>query len=277
MVRTSIAAFSALLLSATLSAQAPAPAPVAPVPAADPALPEQLKTLKTMIADPKMEEDFRAITLIQKLGTDLEKRNPKDLEKIAKGLGDVFKTGKVRPPDNAHVYTEASKVLALLNEDGAKELAKALTDTRLKDRDYVVVRAQMMVELGRTKDVKQIDWLLDQARTSPHDAIMAAGGEALGFFENADIKQKREIVDKLIKRYGEVHAKATQPEPTDPTQPIDLSPQNARETLNKIQSKWTSTISTLTGQNFTGYLEWQRWLNKNPNWVPRGASKKKTT
>ncbi|MBK8098403.1 MAG: hypothetical protein IPK26_14935 [Planctomycetes bacterium] len=273
----SIVAFA--LLCAVGAAQAPA-APAAPAgPAAiplDPDLPDQLKQLKAMIADPKMEEDFRAVTLIQKLGIEPEKRNPKDVEKLAKGLGDVFKTGKVRPAGSAHIYSEASKALGKLGEVAGKELAKAVTDNRLKDKDYVPLRAQMMVDLGRTRDEKQIDWLLDMARTSPHNDIMAAGGEALGFFENADLKKKREVVDRLIKRYGELHGKATQPDPTDPGAPVDFTPQNARETLNKVEGKWTATLSTLTGQNFTSFMEWQRWLNKTPNWTPRGATKKKT-
>lgn len=250
------------LLAAVLAAQAPAPI------ANDPALPEQFKELKAMAANAKMEDDFRAVGLLQKLAADYGKHNAAEQQKIAKALGDVFRTGKVRPPDKPTLYQETGAALAKMGDNGAIELQKAITDPRLKDRDYAPLRAKLIVELGRTKDEKQVDWLLDQARRSPSDDIMAAAGEALGNFTGLEVKKRREVVKDLLKKFGEVHAKATQPDPIDPNAPIDFSPQNARETLAKIEGRWVATLRALTGQSFTSYQEWQRWQNKNPNWAP---------
>ena len=57
-----------------------------------------------MVANRKMEQDFPAIGLIQDLKKDLDKRNPKDLPKLAKGIGDVFKTGKTRKGGQDLIY-----------------------------------------------------------------------------------------------------------------------------------------------------------------------------
>jgi hypothetical protein len=251
------------LLCAAAGAQAPAAAPVQ-----DAALPEQLKELKTMLGDRKMDEDFRAINLIQQLGKDADKRHPKDAAAIVKALGGVYRTGKQRPPDQAHVYREAADALAGYGAEGAKELQKAITDERLKGREYVPVRAHMLAALGRSKDEKQVEFLLQQALRSPDDDIMAAAGEALGNFTALPIKPRRELVKDLVGRYGEWHLKATQPDPTDPNAPIDFGPQNARQTLTKIEGKWNATLRALTGQSFGNAPDWQRWINKNKDWEP---------
>jgi hypothetical protein len=242
----------------------------AAAPALDAALPDQLKDLKTMLLDRKMDEDFRAINLIQQLAKDAAKRHPKDADRIVKALAAVFRTGKLRPPDQAHVYREAADALAQYGPEGAKELQKAIADERLSGRDYVSVRVSMLTALGRSKDDKQVEFLLQQALRSPDDDVMAAAGEALGNFTALPIKQRREVVKDLVGRYGEWHMKATQPDPTNPNAPIDFGPQNARQTLNKIEGKWNATLRALTGQSFGNAPDWQRWLNKNKDWeAPR--------
>lgn len=261
--------FAGLVLAPLAFAQAAA-TPPAPV---DPTLPDRLKELRSMVVQPKMEEDFRAVDLIQTLTKDTDKRNPKDLDLIVKALGDVFRTGKVRPADRAHLYDEAAKQLGKLGADGARELVKAVTDNRFKARDYSPVRAKLLTEIGHTKDEKQVDFLLEQALRSPDNDVMGVAGEALGNFTSLEIKHRREVVKQLVSRYGEWHGKATQPESSDPKAPVDFSPQNARETLNRIQGRWNSALSALTGQAFTSAPDWQRWINKNRDWVPPGGKK----
>src|SRR5688572_21659763 len=100
-LRRSLSRCCLLLVAFPLLAQAPVPAPVPPV---DPALPDQLKELKQMVADPKMTLDFQAVGLIQTICKELDKRNPKDKERLARGLGEVFRTGKVRPADKDLLY-----------------------------------------------------------------------------------------------------------------------------------------------------------------------------
>ncbi|MEO6597570.1 MAG: hypothetical protein ABIP94_22735, partial [Planctomycetota bacterium] len=102
---TVLSLWGALLTAGSALAQTPEPAP-------DPDLGNQLKELKSIVSDRDMKDDFRAITLIQKLGKEPDKINPKDAEKIAKALGDVFKTGKVRPPEKDILYRETADALA---------------------------------------------------------------------------------------------------------------------------------------------------------------------
>jgi hypothetical protein len=260
-----------LWLAAAGLAQAPPAAPAAPVPAVDPALPELLKELKAMVGDLKMREDFRAINLVQKLVENPDQRNPKDKERIAKALGDVFRTGKVRAADKDHLYREAGDALGKLGEDGGKELMKVLEDARHKDA--LALQAHLILALGRTQDGRQVEWLTDTATRSQHDEIRGAAGEALGNFVAIDAKQKRDIVKALIREWGSLHQMATTPDPTDPNAPQSTNPQNARRTLRVIEGRWMATLTKLTGASHSQFPDWQRWLNKNPNWVPPGAKK----
>ncbi len=255
-----------VLFAGWLGAQQPA----TPPPPVDPALPDQLKELKAMVADTKMVADFNAIGLMQKLVGGLDARNPKDKERIAKALGDVFRTGKLRTAEKEILYREASDALAKLGADGAKELAKAVTDARFKDA--IPLQAHMIVALGKTEDDKQVEWLVDTATRSTHDELKAAAGEALGNYSSLDIKVRREVVKSLIRDWGSLNQKATQPESNDPSAPINLEPQNARKTLRAVEGKWIATLTKLTGVSQSGFADWQRWLNKNPNWV--GPTKK---
>lgn len=257
------------LVLASAVAQKPAPTPPPPV---DPALPEQCKELKSLVAEPKMTADFQAISLVQKLAKDLEPRNPKDKERIARAFGDVFSTGKLRPADKDILYRETADALAKFEADGAKELAKVLGDARFKDA--IPLRAHLILALGKTKDEKQVDWLVDQTTRSPHDELRAAAGEALGNYGALDLKGRREVVKQIVREWGSLHSSATTAAPTDPNMPIDPGPENARKTLRAVEGKWNATLGVLTGLSMTQFADWQRWLNKNPGWSSPAAPKK---
>jgi hypothetical protein len=269
MVQTLLRSCLWLLVALPLFAQAPGAAPELPL---DPTLPDQLKELKQLVSDPKMVGDFQAIGLIQALTKELDKKNPKDKERLAKGLGEVFRTGKVRPADKDSLYKEASDALAKLSTDGSKELAKAVVDPRFKE--LIAVQAHMMLSIGKTEDDKQVELLLDTTARSPHDQLRAASGEALGCFTSLEIKQRREVVKTILREWGSLHQKATTADNPNPGAPIDPAPANARKTLREVEGKWNTTLQKLTGTSFTAFPDWQRWLNKNQNWVPPSPPKK---
>ncbi|MFM1871207.1 MAG: hypothetical protein RL398_629 [Planctomycetota bacterium] len=255
------------LLAAAAAAQAPDQGPQP-----DPQLPARLKELKDLVGDKKGAMDFQAIGLIQVLTKEPDKLHAKDKEKIAKALGDVFRAGKVRAADQDILYREAADALAKFGKDGAKELFKAVENKRFDD--LIPLRGHLLLALGRTQDDGQVDYLLETATRSPHDELRAAAGESLGEFTALDGKPRREVVKQLIREWGSLHAKATQPDPTDPSAPIDMGPQNARKTLRFIESKWQRTLTKLTGVQNSQFAEWQRWLNKNPNWPIPPSPKK---
>ena len=271
MVQTLAPRAAALLLAAWLLHPLAAQTPAAAVPPVDPALPDQLKELKSLVAEPKMIADFQAIGLIQKLCKDLAARNPKDKERLAKALGDVFRTGKLRPKDKDILYRETADALAQFGTDGSKELAKVIADARFKD--LIELQAHLILALGRTKDPQHVDWLLETTTRSHRDELRAAAAEALGSYDELELRTRREVVKAIIREWGGLHQQATSPDPTDPNQPIPAQPQNARRTLRAVEGKWNATLQKLTGNSNSTFTDWQRWLNKNPGWVPPGSKK----
>jgi hypothetical protein len=253
-------AMAASLFAGTLQAQKKA------VPPADPNLPARLSELKKFAKDRKMRQDFQAIGSIQNLAKDPAKWNPKDADKITKTLGDLYKLGKVRTGGKDILYREAADALAKFEVKGAKPLAKAAVNKRFKDN--LSLRAHLVRSLGKTKDPKQIKYILELTSRSPHDELRAASGEALGNFSEAKVRTQRDIVKEIIKAWGSLDSKATQAVSNDPNGPQDFGPQNARRTLRAAEGKWVATLQKLTGVSQTKFRDWQRWQNKNKSWKP---------
>ncbi|MFK7742612.1 MAG: HEAT repeat domain-containing protein [Planctomycetota bacterium] len=256
-----------LALLVPLLALGPLHAQKAKEPPNDPQLSEHLKRLKSLVKDRKMTGDFTAISLMQKLDKELEKKNSKDKKKIVKALGGVFTTGKVREGARDVLYREAADLLAKLGEQGgAKALAKSEANKRFDDN--VSLRAHLLKALGKTEDADHIDYLLDVTTRSHIDALRAASGEALSNFTKAKLRQKREIVEQIIRTWGSLHSDATRAVNLDPNEPVDFNPQNARRILRACEGHWIRTLQKLTGVSQSKFPEWQRWLNKNRGWKP---------
>ena len=262
---TSMATYPvASLLAALVLGHGAALAQKAKEPPVDPLVPKRVTELKSYVKNRKMTDDFQAIGLMQALTKSPADQNSKDKKKIAKGLGDVFKLGKVREGRKDVLYREAADGLAKYEQDGAKELAKYVENKRFKDN--LSLRAHMLKALGKTQDDKQIDYLIEVTSRSPHDELRAAAAEALGNFTEAKIKDKREIVKMIIRTWGSQHSLASQPVSSDPSAPIDFGPQNARRILRACEGKWVATLQKLTGVSLTKFPDWQRWQNKNKRW-----------
>lgn len=81
-------------------------------------------------------------------------------------------------------------------------------------------------------------------------SIVAAAGEALGGYKDADIKIKKEAVKEILKIYGSIANQAREPRNT-----------TAQKRLRIIQKSMELGLKTLTGQNIVGAFNWQRWWN----------------
>ena len=244
----------------------------APAASQDPTLPALLAELDDLVKDRKMEQDLQAIALVRRLASAPQAMHPKDHDRVARALGAVFRTGRLRPVDRLQLYEETAQALGTFGADGAKELRKAAEDSRF-GRDYVRFRATLIDNLGRTQDPKQVEWLLEQALRSPEDDIMAAGGGALGYHKDMELRQRRDVVKRLLVRWGELESKSSVPDNNNPGAPVNFGPQNARATLGRVRARWHGTLATLTGQNHRSFEDWQRWLNKNPDWTPPASAK----
>ena len=252
------------LIAAMVLSQGAAPAQQRQEPPVDKLIPKRISELKGYIKNRKMTDDFQAIGLMQSLTQAPEQQNSRDKKKVAKGLGDCFKLGKVREGGRDRIYRQAADALAKYGADGAKELAKYIDNKRFKDN--LSLRAHMLRALGKTQDDKQIDYLIEVTSRSHHSELRAASGEALGNYTNADIKDKREIVKMIIRAWGSLESEASRPVGNDPNGSVDFGPGNAQAILGACRGKWRTTMQKLTGVTNRDFRQWQRWENKNKRW-----------
>lgn len=242
-----------VLLPGLAAAQVP-PTPKGP----DKEVAEKIALLKDVLADKKFAREAEGVEAIDKLliksraGLD-----PKDQTAIVKALESVLTTGKQRPADKTELYVGAAQALGYCGTEGAKVLRDVYAGKRYPEKpEWLPFREHVLKNLGRTKDESMVKFLVNEAVRSPHAALAAAAGEALGNFEESKEPLRKEIVGDLLKNYGELAEKASQ-------LGTNIDAQNAQDRLAAVQEKWNATLAKLTRQNFTSFREWQAWHNKN--------------
>lgn len=263
MKRSPVAALFAVLLSTVAPfGLLPAQTPPATPPAAkgpDKEVAEKIAVLKEAVADRKLAregEGLQAIDfLLTKSRAGLE---AKDQQAVVKALDGVLSTGKVRPPEKVELYIGAAAALGYCGADGAKVLKSAYLDkSRYPEKpDWVRLREQLLKNLGRTKDESMVKFLINEAKGNNEASLQAIAGEALGNFEDSKEAIRKEIVDQLLTKYGELSEQASQ-------LGTNIQAQNAQDRLATLQDKWNSTLAKLTRQNFTKFREWQAWYQKH--------------
>jgi hypothetical protein len=221
---------------------------------------QKLKDLKAIAADKSGAHDAEAAPII----TDLLKKhdggmNEKDTEEVVRGLRGVLVDSKLRDAHNMNMYKAAAYALGQFKADGAKVLKELYKDHRFPEKpDWVPLREEFLKALGKTKDEASIKFLLDETVRNPEKALMAAGGEALGNFEGSkQVPFRREIVETMLHKYGELDSKSRVGDPSN------VEAQNARDYLAVISDKWNTTLSKMTHQNHRTYPDWNTWYNKN--------------
>ena len=239
----------------------------------DPEVSRQLDELKKALQDRRMRYDAQAVGIIGSLreahGKGLHKT---DERKAVTAMGRVFV--RRRDVEHTHIYLAAAEFLGDCGDPGARALVKALESKHIKGREFAELRGEIVVNLGRTRDQKQIKLLLKLIRSSPDNEVLAGAGEALGYYTAAPLKTRRQIVKEILSIYGGHDTKARDPHVVRGGWPQDFSKQNARETRDAVQPSWNATLSTLTGQDIHDYLAWFQWHKKNPNWKGPGDADK---
>jgi|KBSSwiStaDraftv2_1062776.scaffolds.fasta_scaffold233791_2 hypothetical protein len=220
---------------------------------------EKLAALKDVVEDRKCARDGEApdliTVLVQKWQAGLADKDKKD---VIKGLGNVFATGKLREPEKAQIYIATAAALGQLGPDGAKPLQDAFEGKKIPDKEaWVPVREGMLKAIGRTKDESRVKFLLDVARRDSEAPLQAAAGEALGNFDESKQDLRKEVVNGLLIKWGEMDSRARV------IDPADIEAQNQRKRLAVISGKWNDTLRRLTKQQFDNFPEWQEWMNKN--------------
>lgn len=227
----------------------------------DPVIAEQVKQFKAAIKDRKGARDAEATNLIDKFLGGYPKMHQKDQLAVRKALQDCLVGRVKRDPENTTLFVGAAAALGQMGADGAKILLKAYKSSKFKKQ--VTLRAVFVRNIGKTKDLRQVEFLLERASRDPDDEIMEAAGGTLRNFADAKLSVRKNIVKELIKKFSEVHGKSR----------ASLASGNAqvkrsKERLAAISRDWNQTLNSLTKQSIHSAPDWQRFYNKNKdrNW-----------
>ena len=251
------------LVACALAAQKADPPPP------DPALGEKIKLFQSAIKDRKRARDVEATGLVDQMLIACKAGvHPKDRKAVLKALEECLTSSRVkRQPAQKGIFVAVAHALGnVMGAEGARVLVKAYASPKFEpERDWIELRTEFLRCVGKTKDPKQIKFLLERARRDPHDAIMRAAGEALGNYHELDQKWRKDIAKQLIKKFSEIHGKSL-----GSLNPGDPIVKKAKDTLASISRDWNATLKKLTGQqDIERADEWQRFYNKNKgkNWA----------
>lgn len=228
----------------------------------DPQVSEDISSFRELVADKKMSKDLEARAYLAKWVQDFDTMHAKDQAKVVTTLAEVFTKAKPREPEKIELYDATAVALSRMGKGGAKALQAAFTNSRFRKPEWVPLRSRLIASLGQTKELAYQDFILDTALRDPEDQIMAKAGEALANYEKADIKVRREIVKKLLKRFVEIHNQSRTESLDDPVA------QTRQRTYAAISDPWNTTLAKLSGQSFRSPQDWEKWWNnhKDEDW-----------
>lgn len=258
---------SAILLLVTVSLVSALPGQPEDKPPAkpDPEVKAKLSEWQKLIKDRKGAKDAEAIQIIDGILTRYEKLHPKDKADFAKALYEPLKNPKVkREAADCRLYKASVVALGKTGTQGSAYLKSAFNDKkRFGDKEWLSLRADMLKSLGKTKDLKHVKFLTDEALRNIHDSLMAAAGEALGEFAEADLKIRKEICKELIKKFVNIYENANANLDTGST--LRTTWENR---YKAVMDPWNTALKKLTKQHYRTPNDWQRFYNKNrdKNW-----------
>lgn len=201
------------------------------------------------------EADFR-VRLARKEGQATEwKRAIRDGERDRKDLADAvyraFRERRRVNPANQGIWRKAVWALARMPEHGASWLWRVYEDKRFdKDSQFL---AAVVDGVGRTKDYRQYEKLLDLLQHHDYTVLAAAAG-AFRYYKEAPGSIRRECTKELVKRMESYRNAAN-----------DRDGYGSGERWSKARGPMMRSLTALTGESFSDTLAWTRYWNKNKN------------
>lgn len=259
------------ILAAPLAAQKPKK------PERDPAIAEAVTELRERLDHAPPERDGEIIESVHSLvafvkdveeaeaeaaekGEEHPGMHPKDRVLIVEGLFDVYRLR--RKPEDSRAFVATTDALGRVGGTlAASKLVLEFERDKKFDRDeWNTLRERMLENIGRTKDERRIEWLLDLTLQTPRDHFKRASGRALRHFEFLPFKKRRDIFDRLLVHYAKIEGDARRPRDSR-----DLVGAARARTLAAISSAYNQTLRAMTRgeQSFRTAREWQRFWNKN--------------
>jgi hypothetical protein len=225
--------------------------------------PDNRPEVKTLIAtlaahvDKRGKEDHEAVGVIDQLLQEFPKCGPKDRIAVVAALDKCFSAKRQENAEGVRdnkVFLAAAVALRQMAPESPKVLMSWIGSK--EHRKDIVLQEKLIQSLGKTKDEagrKFLVKLLDDKSSR----VLAAAAEALGDYEGAELKVRKETFEELLKLLMGAKAANDAGQASQQTDPI------AAEKYNTIAAPIISTLQKLSKHEEHDPNEWQRWWNKN--------------
>lgn len=217
---------------------------------------EALATLgKTLKDCKKSDEEERAaaqdgvVAVLDQLLVDFPQYDEKQQKSVVSGVSKVFKV-KTREGED-RIYIAAAVCLSEMGPKAESQLKSAMKVKQLQKKPDV--QAVLIESLGKHRNLKNVDLFVKLLNDGDANICVAAV-HALSEYRDTKAKDRKEIVEALVKQYAN-------------TNNLDLREKGKnpvwRERLLVIEVPMNEALASLTLQSFRTAPEWEKWYNDN--------------
>ncbi|MFT7677789.1 MAG: hypothetical protein ACI8QC_001774 [Planctomycetota bacterium] len=204
------------------------------------------------------KEDLEAKEAMNLLLVEFKQSGPKDRAAIVKGFSGVFKEKRQEDKNGVRdnqIFITSAYALGEMGPESVKSLTSWIDHkSHRKDLD---LQRRLILSLGKTKDLKAVKTLIGLL-VHRQAGLQGAASEALGNYDGADQKVRKDAFNSILKVYAGVSGQKD----SDPNDTI------ARERYDAISAPMNTALALLSGEESRKVAEWQRFWNKNKkkNW-----------
>lgn len=229
-------------------------------PKKNPEVKKRLKEFTVLVSDREASKDDEARKILDWAVGLYPNMHSTDQRYFTNQIGPVLRSTRIkRDVDRADLYRWIIVALGKAGTNGSGQLVATFEHKKFKgEQEWRSLRGLMLEHLGRTKDVRQIGFLLEVAMRDPNDSLMASAGGALRHFADAKLRVRKDIVKDLNRKFAEVYDNAHKNLDTG-----DTLRQTWERRHSVVADDWNNALRALTKQQLSGSNAWTRFWNKN--------------
>lgn len=200
-------------------------------------------------------EDSDARALVVVFLNDWENTGPKDRKEVIAALSASFKQKRFHLEDGRYDNELYIAVATGLGEMAGPDASKALQSWigHKQHRKNLDLQRALILALGRTREPGAVKSLIALLKHE-EPLIQQAGAEALGDYEEADVKTRKKIFEAVLKQIAPMHSDVQNDTRYDPI---------LRHRYDTVAGSMIATLRLMSGFAERDPLEFQRWWNKN--------------
>jgi len=217
------------------------------------------RELETEYKDKSSRDTERIVSIYQVFDDIYPKSTSKEKKMIVKTLKKSFDV-KPFPKDFSFLITGAA-CLSDMGTAGCDALLKALSKKTLIIREgrdkldannRILVKEAIIMSIGYTKDPRALKALY-KLMEEVHSRIVKAACQAIGCYGSLPLKDRKPIVEKVLKVYLRIDAEAEKGGESS----------DAYERLIQVEVFFNDSLQMLTYRSHESASDWQKWYSEN--------------